>query len=278
VINYYQKARHVFGRIKLEVLDEQGNLIDTLPAGKRKGINRVVWPMVVKPPRVPTAAQAAYSATSGPRVVPGTYTVRLTKGEQVIEEKLAVGLDRRATFTADDRKLQYEAVMRAHALFGRMSDLVDRLNGVKALAEARKTGLAAGDPTLARLTQFVDSIEALRKEIVATTEGGNITGEERLREHLDYVYGALNSYEGRPADYQVERVNVLEQELKGVEDRVSALLEHELPRLNDALRQHGIEEITVAGADVEGARVAASRALAAAREEGAVATLRAERD
>jgi len=278
VINYYQSARHVFGRIKLEVLDEQGNLIDTLPAGKRKGINRVVWPMVVKPPRVPTAAQAANSATSGPRVLPGTYTVRLTKGKQVIEEKLAVGLDRRATFTTDDRKLQYEAVMRAHTLFGRMSDLVDRLNGVKALAETRKAGLATGDPTLVKLTKFVDSIEALRKEIVATTEGGNITGEERLREHLDHVYGALNSYEGRPGDYQVERVNVLEQELKGVEDRASALLEHELPRLNEALRHHGIEEITVAGADVEGARVAALRAFAAAREERAVATLRAKQD
>src|SRR4029453_14323938 len=141
------------------------------------------------------------------------------------------GLDRRATFSADDRKLQYEAVMRAHALFGGMSDLVDRLNGVKALAEARKAGLATGDPTLAKLTKFVDSIEALRKEIVATTEGGNITGEERLREHLDHAYGALNSYEGRPGDYQVERINVLEQELKGVEDRASALLSTNRPGL-----------------------------------------------
>ncbi len=176
VINYYQKARHVFGRIKLEVLDAQGNLVDTLPAGKRKGINRVVWPMVVKPPRVPTAAQPAFSSTSGPRVLPGTYTVRLTKGEHVVEEKLAVELDRRATFTADDRKAQYDAVMRAHALFGRMSDLLDRLNGVKALAEARASGLKAGDATrAAKLQKFTTDVETLRKEIVATKEGGALS-------------------------------------------------------------------------------------------------------
>src|SRR6185312_13779930 len=156
VINYYQKARHVFGRIKLEVLDAQGNLVDTLPAGKRKGINRVVWTMVTKPPRVPTAAQAAFSSASGPRVIPGKYTVRLTKGDQVIEETLDVGLDRRATFSLEDRKVQYQEVMRAHALFGRMSDLVERLNGVKALAEQREEGLKEGDATLKRLTAFTD--------------------------------------------------------------------------------------------------------------------------
>ena len=44
---------------------------------------------------------------------------------------------------------------------------------------------------------------------MATTEGGAITGEERLREHADQLYGAILSYEGRPADYQVERIDVL---------------------------------------------------------------------
>ena len=43
----------------------------------------------------------------------------------------------------------------------------------------------------------------MRKQIVATTEGGAITGEERLREHTDQLYGAILSFEGKPADYQV---------------------------------------------------------------------------
>jgi hypothetical protein len=40
-ITYYQKARHIFGKLKLEVLDDKGNVLDTLPASKRRGINRV---------------------------------------------------------------------------------------------------------------------------------------------------------------------------------------------------------------------------------------------
>ena len=67
VITYYQRSPHLFGKLKLEVLDPDGKLVDTLPASKRPGINRVNWSMNVKPPRVPPAASVAGSATQGPR-------------------------------------------------------------------------------------------------------------------------------------------------------------------------------------------------------------------
>ena len=129
--------------------------------------------------------------------------------------------------------------MRAHALFGRMSDLSDRLNGLKLLAEQRSGALVRTDAALAkRLAGFAEEVGALRKEIVATKEGGAITGEERLREHLDYAYGALISYEGRPGDYQIARVATLERELTEVDDRATRLLQRHLPSLNDALKRN----------------------------------------
>src|SRR5262249_53011333 len=107
VITYYQRTRHLFGKLTLDVLHDKGNVVDPLPASKRRGINRVNWSMNVKPPRVPPAAQLAGSATRGPRVVPGSYTIRMTKGDQKYETKIAVGLDRRAPFSADDRRAQF---------------------------------------------------------------------------------------------------------------------------------------------------------------------------
>src|SRR6266550_2273186 len=100
VINYYQRERHLFGKLKLEVLDSSGRVIDELPASKRPGLIRVTWTMRAKPPRVPPAAQIAFAGTRGPRLVPGVYTVRLTKAGKVSETKLTVGLDRRAKFSA----------------------------------------------------------------------------------------------------------------------------------------------------------------------------------
>ena len=131
------------------------------------------------------------------------------------------------------------------------------------------------------LDAFVAKAEAIRKDVVATSEGGAITGEERLREHLAYVYDALLSYEGRPGDYQVERVAVLERELKEVEDRAAALAAKDLPALNEKLRARKVASIAEAAARGEGERIAASwtieEAWAGARE-GAAASRRAKHD
>ena len=43
-----------------------------------------------------------------------------------------------------------------------------------------------------------------------------ITGEERIRELLGQLYGTVNHYEGRPADYQVARTESLAHELDDV--------------------------------------------------------------
>src|SRR5207244_10201231 len=124
--NYYQRERHLFGKLKLEILDSSGRVVDELPASKRPGLNRVTWPMRVKPPRVPPAAQIAFAGVRGPRLVPGVYTVRLTKAGKVSETKLTVGLDRRAKFSAADHKAQFDAAVNVHALFDEESVLLDR--------------------------------------------------------------------------------------------------------------------------------------------------------
>ena len=271
VISYYLRTRHTFGRLKLEILDPSGRVIDTPPAGSRKGINRVVWEMHEKPPEVPTAA-SAIGAQLGPRVLPGTYTARLTNGAQVVEMPIEVKLDPRSPFTVAERKEQYEAVMRAHRLFGRMSRLVERLRGTEALLAERAAGLPEGDALRGSLSAFGGRVAGIRKEIVASSEGGAITGEERLREHLAYAYDALNSYEGRPAPYQVERVAVLEREMGEVEAKVKSLLDADLPALNQKLKAAAKEPIALEEADTAGTRLAAyeawQKAVSGDPEEG----------
>jgi len=243
VISYYQRTRHLFGDLKIEVLDLASKVIDTIAASKRSGINRVVWPMRMPPPRVPRAAQVSFSAATGPRVLPGDYTVRMTKDGKTYETKLTIGLDRRASYTAADRRAQYEAAMDAHALFGEMSELVDRIQAVRGSAERSAAALPQGDPTRAALEGLVGKADAARKLIVATKEGGAITGELRIREYTDDVYGALVGYEGRPATYLVERTKALRRELGDVRAQVETLEKSDVPRANAMLRSAGHPEM-----------------------------------
>src|SRR6266540_2667840 len=243
VIAYYQRERHLFGKLKLEVLDSSGRVIDELPASRRPGLNRVTWTMRAKPPRVPPAAQIAFAGTKGPRLVPGVYTVRLTKGGKVSETKLTVGLDRRAKFSEADRKAQFDAAMKVHALFGDESALLERIVALrKALAESSKS-LPEGDPLRKNVSDFDGKVDGVRKKIVATTEGGAITGEERLREHTDQLYGEILSYEGKPGGYQIAYIDALKRELADVTKQFEQLLAQDLPGLNESLKAKGQQQI-----------------------------------
>ncbi len=75
---------------------------------------------------------------------------------------------------------------------------------------------------MARINAMRDA-EALRKEIVATKEGGAITGELRSREYSDDLYGAITSWEGAPSTYQVARIGVLSAERDGIAKRFDGL-------------------------------------------------------
>ena len=243
LITYYQKKRHIFGKMKIEIFDDQNKLIDTVPANSRRGLSRVEWPMRVKAPRVPAAATAAFEASQGPRVVPGTYTVKMTRGKETYTTPLVVTLDPRAKYTLEDRKLNFDATMRVYNLLGDMTFDVDRINAMRQELSERAAKLGANDPLRKRLQDLAIRADEIRKKIVATKEGGAVTGEERIREKTTALYGAFISYEGRPADYQVARIDSLRHELDDVVKEFDAFVAKDVKEVNVSLAKKKLEII-----------------------------------
>jgi photosystem II stability/assembly factor-like uncharacterized protein len=243
LITYFQKKRHIFGKMKLEIFDSQGKLVDTLPSNSRRGISRVEWPMRLKAPHVPPAASAAFEAAQGPRVLPGTYAVKMTRGKETYTTQLVVGLDPRAKFTLEDRKLEFDAAMRAYNLLDDMSFDVDRINGVHDALMDRAGKLKGDEAFGKRLQNLAQKADEMRKKIVATKEGGAVTGEERIREKTTGLYGDLLNYDGRPTDYQVARIDSLRKELEDVAAEFDAFAAREFPAVNKSLAQKKLESI-----------------------------------
>lgn len=260
-ITYYQRARHLFGKLKIEVLDAEGKVVDELPASTRRGLNRVTWTMHVKPPRVPPAAQLAFSGTQGARVPPGRYTVRMTKNGQSYELPLMVSVDRRSRHSAADRQAQFKAAQQVAELFGDESDLFAKITDLRGNL-AKRVKANADDEALAdRLRAYDGKLDAVRKQIVATKEGGAITGEERLREHTDQLYGAILAWDGKPTATALAYVGTLRRELGDVEKQFAALTGSELDAVNDALKAKQqpplevLKDVPVADADEVGGGV-----------------------
>jgi photosystem II stability/assembly factor-like uncharacterized protein len=243
VVTYYQRRRHIFGDLKIEVFDPSGKPLGTIPSSKRRGLNRTTWSMRLPAPHVPPAASAAFGAAYGPRVLPGTYTVKMTKDKQVYTTQLQIIADPRSTHTVEDRRMQFDLAVKLGQLLSEMSFDVDKINGMRLALDERAARLAAGDPLRKRLQDASAQVDVLRKKIVATKEGGAITGEERLREFLTNLYGDVNFYEGRPTRTQEERADSLARELADVVKDFDEWAAKELPGLNSELTTKNLQPL-----------------------------------
>ena len=243
VITYYQRKRHIFGDLRIDVLDQSGKVVGTVPSSKRRGVNRAVWSIRLKPPQVPTAASVAFGAAFGPRLLPGTYTVRMSKDKDVYTTQITLVPDPRATHTAADHEAQFALAMRLYNLLGDMTFAVERIDGVRVALDQRAAQLPAGDPLAARLSTASAAVDELRKKIVATKEGGMITGEERLRENLGDLYGNVVFYDGRPSATQLERTDAIAHELADVVAAFDAWTAKQLGGLNSALTAKRLEPV-----------------------------------
>lgn len=241
VITYYLQKRHIFGDMRLDVLDSAGHVVQTLPTGKRRGLSRVAWSMRMAPARIPPAATAAFGV--GPRFLPGRYAVRLTEGDSTYSTTLRVVGDPRETHVAGDRKAQFGLAATLYGLLGQMTDLVDHMNEMRGSLAGRGTGLAPADTLLLALDRGSAEVDTMRKKIVATKEGGMITGEERLRENLAELYGSVTGYDGRPSEMQEMRAGAIAKEMGGVSRNFDRWLQIELPKINKLLEARGLRPI-----------------------------------
>jgi photosystem II stability/assembly factor-like uncharacterized protein len=244
-IVYYQSRRHIFGDLKVQVFDAAGELITTLPAGKRKGMNRVDWPMRLKAPKLPRASSLA-PAFTGPRVPEGVYTYKIKKGKQTYEGTVSLVKDPRSTHSDEDRALQQELGLELYALLERLAYTVEAATDLRDQAQARAEGMAEGNRIARRLDDFADSLETFRSRLVSTSKAGPLSGDLKLREKLAAVYGAVTGFDGRPTRSQIDRTEVLKAQLESAESEFGSTSSgRDLDMLNTQLTGRGLEALSV---------------------------------
>jgi hypothetical protein len=144
-----------------------------------------------------------------------------------------------------DRKEQFELATKLCALLNHMSWAVDAIMNVRDAAQSDSAKVDQRGKLHADLVGLADAADTIRKKIVATKEGGAITGEERLREYLGDLYGDVTQYDGRPTDEQVARAAVLSREIDEVVTEFNRLAEARLPGINAQLEASKLKQIEV---------------------------------
>ncbi len=242
MIVYSLKRRHVFGKMDLAICDTAGKRLQDLQTGIRKGVNVSYWNIHLKPPKVPVSPQLEGSSMRGPYASPGLYMARLTIDDKVYDHKFRILLDPASPYSVADRELRQQIIMKSYHLLESLA-YTDR-QAKDIMAGALKASQTLPEPLSGKLKVLAHAADTLHQKIVATKEG-KVTGEERLREKIGFIYGSVMDFLGRPTDSQISGLNELTSQFNKIDDALKILKEKDLVAVNEELVKAGKTPIKV---------------------------------
>lgn len=258
-IMYYLKDRVTSGNLSIEIFDQAGKSLGSVPATKRKGINKVSWSMRTKPPRVAQGVRLDGAGFYGPLCPPGNYIVKITKGDKVIQGEIVLVDDPKSPHSLADRNFRKEVVNELYSLSEDLAFLNQQIISMKDQCAAVHNQCKAPG-LITKLIKFQKDLETFRSQLVATKGGEAITGEEKIRERLSELYASVNSYEGRPSESQLDKKTAIKSDMEVQQKSISEFWSKNLSTLNNQLAKEGIKALSVlARAEFDATDTSASR-------------------
>ncbi len=244
ILTYYMKKRHVFGQMTIEIFNPEGELIKTLPAGKRRGINRVELNIRKKPPQVPKAKSLSVAGLFGPPLTPGEYTVKITKNDFAEEGNFSIVNDPDSPHNEEDMAIQHQTLMKSYSMFDDLSFLVqkidDILNGTSKLKKAK-----ISKSLLKKINTLYEKANTIKARVVDTQSDGIYTEDTQLREKITEIYAGVSGYLGKPTNSQINRLNELETELFSISEELGRLINSDLNKINCLLEKNKLQPIKI---------------------------------
>jgi photosystem II stability/assembly factor-like uncharacterized protein len=229
--------------VRIDIIDGNGRLIRSLaqPAAKR-GAQRAVWDLRFDAP--PNLSDSPYRRLHGRFVMPGTYQVRLTVGDQVHSQPLEVRLDPAIRISAaDSAALEALAATQARLVTATYHGSKTLAASLAQLTAARKALQdARADRTLVAQADAAVQ-EAERLNIILNGKEEGIAQQETflpLAELAHRLYSSTEEYTAAPDPAQRQLTAVAEADVQAFNTDLAALVTGRLPALHKAVTAAGV--------------------------------------
>ncbi|MDA0310853.1 MAG: hypothetical protein O2992_01900 [Gemmatimonadetes bacterium] len=196
--------------VALTIMDPMGSTVRELSPSGTAGLNEVLWDL-----RLQADGTDGEIMEPGPRVMPGTYLVRLEAGDAVIEGEVSVRLDPRTSMSRAVITARHAAMMESY----RLSGAVEEANEALASVSSQLTAIDE------MLEESADESEALEDEVAAVR-----TAVESIREDLGDaaggagVWGRIQGVSGPASADALWAIDASWTNLPGVINRLNTLL------------------------------------------------------
>lgn len=246
LITYYLKDKvDEKTTLKLQVFDRDGKLVQDIERPSReKGLNRVAWNLRLGGPEVrrpPTPEQIAFGGgPRGPQVLPGTYKVKLTVGDKVLEESVEVKLD--PGIKASTAELQQTLDMQT-----RLRDMQSTMNMSLRFLDSLKDQLKQTQTTMKTLNKepdkdlmkalegYIKELDTMQDKLAARNEGLGFAGRDQVADHIGNLFFSLDT-NFAPTLGQRQFFDEIQPAYRARMDEVNKFLRDTLPQWNEKLR------------------------------------------
>ena len=254
LITFYQSAPEK-GAPALQILDAHGRVIRSVSGthkvgGKdlpyipnKAGLNRYTWDFTVNGPvKWNGASLDFFNPQTGPGVVPGRYSVRMTVSGRTYVQYFGVQPDPRSQFTQAEYERSYVVSMRQMAHLSNVNTILNNLDDLKkafdtASASATKANNAA---LTSKLSQAATARQTLFDSIATKVRGEGTEDETKMHED---VLGAYFSSQGLITPAISDFLSRVDAEYRAGLERYNAFVTGVLPGVNAALQQAGMKTL-----------------------------------
>ncbi|MBX3001090.1 MAG: glycosyl hydrolase [Caldilineaceae bacterium] len=230
--------------IKLEILDKEGTTLiafspkpadyDSWDDPKKAmnpgpwiaasaGAHRFRWDLRLAGATKVLGNKTAGEANRGPLVLPGLYQVRLSVGEQSVEESLEVKADPRATVSSADLSAQFEAIGRILTKISDAHKGVNRLREARAGVEFWQKRLADHAEVTAKAGDVLKKLGGVEDQLIQPGDQKNVyslTNRPRLNSKLSSLIPIISTADAAPTEQAIALISEYSAQ---IDDQLTAL-------------------------------------------------------
>jgi hypothetical protein len=264
-INYYLKEGKT-EQVRINILDENDQIIRTLEGTNDQGINRVWWDLrsefskeirlrtsPLRTPWIKVGPQGwrPYPSRRGGRisllVPPGAYTVKLLVAEREFTQKLLVQKDPHSEGSEMDIQAQTKLLAQVRDSINAVVDMINQLEWIRKQIYDLQPLLEETNGTESVLSSSEEldgkiiSVEDNLYEMSRTGRGSDsYRGPSRMISKLFYLVRSVSSADFPPTTQQIERHEEFKSQIRAYQNKLNELLKKDIPAFNSLLKEKNI--------------------------------------
>jgi hypothetical protein len=238
--------------------EESGEQSESEPLPAEVGLNRFNWDLRYEPSTKITGYSlwAYESGIEGPRVLPGSYQVRLTAGGQTLTAPLEVKLDPRVKAQSEDLKKQLNLALEINHELTRVDQTVNQIRSLRNQLHSldRELGGTSKDVVSAAngLDQKLTAVEEKLMNPKISASEDSLAYAIQLDGKLASLEAVVESADSAPTEGSRAAYSDLEHQVDEQLTAWDSIRARDLAAFNDLARREKIQVIVVpAGASAE---------------------------